>query len=166
METTERLGLPLLSPGQSQKELVHNEALLVLDAIVAGAVEEPPRITAPSNPQSGQAFIVAQSATGEWSGKDGQVAIFTVAGWRFQKPVDGQSMYVRVAGVRATYQAGVWDVGAVSASSLVIGGQRVVGSRSGAIAEPVGGATIDAQARVSIAAILSALRSHGLIASA
>ena len=33
MEITERLGLPLLNPGQSQKEIFHNEALLVLDAV-------------------------------------------------------------------------------------------------------------------------------------
>ena len=34
METTNRLGLPLLIPGQSQKETVHNEALLALDTLV------------------------------------------------------------------------------------------------------------------------------------
>ncbi len=164
METTERLRLPLLSPGQSQKELVHNEALLLLDAIVAGAVEEGPRSTAPSNPQPGQAFIVAQSATGEWAGKDGQLAIFTAAGWRFQTPAEGQSMYVRTAGVHASYRSGSWEVGGVRANRLVVDGQQVVGSRLSAIAEPAGGATIDAQARASIASILNALRTHGLIA--
>ena len=165
MEITERLGLPLLNPGQSQKEIFHNEALLVLDAVVAGSVEEGPRSAPPSNPQPGQAFIVAQSGTGEWAGKDLQLAIFTTAGWRFQKPAEGQSMYVRSAGVQASYRAGSWELGAVRANSLVIGGEQVVGSRSGTIAEPAGGTTIDAQARASIAAILDALRTHGLIAS-
>ena len=38
MEFTPRLSLPTLIPGQAQKELFHNEALQVLDFLVAGAV--------------------------------------------------------------------------------------------------------------------------------
>ena len=38
MESTQRLRLPLLSPGQAQKEMTHNEALAV---IVPRAMREP-----------------------------------------------------------------------------------------------------------------------------
>lgn len=37
METTARLGLPLLAPGQAQKELFHNEALALVDAATQAA---------------------------------------------------------------------------------------------------------------------------------
>jgi hypothetical protein len=54
-------------------------------------------------------------------------------------------------------------MGAVRGSSLVLGGQQVVGSRGAAIAAPSGGTTIDSQARTTIGLILAALRQHGLI---
>jgi hypothetical protein len=44
-----------------------------------------------------------------------------------------------------------------------VGGQQVVGSQAAAIASPSGGATVDAEARTAIDAILAALRAHGLI---
>ena len=74
-------------------------------------------------------------------------------------------MYVRAAGTSATYWSGNCEVGIVRADNLVIDGQQVVGSRLGPIPGPGGGATIDAQARASIDAILSALRTHGVIIS-
>jgi hypothetical protein len=41
----------------------------------------------------------------------------------------------------------------------------VVGPQAAAIADPDGGAVVDGEARTAIAAILAALRSHGLIAA-
>jgi hypothetical protein len=48
MESTDRFSLPLLVAGQAQKELFHNEALLALDTIVAGAVEKRPATILPT----------------------------------------------------------------------------------------------------------------------
>lgn len=42
--------------------------------------------------------------------------------------------------------------------------EAVVADEQAAITDPAGGATIDAQARTAIIAILNALRAHGLIA--
>ena len=166
MEKTTRLALPLLSPGQSQKELVHNEALLALDTLVAGTVEEGPRTTPPSDPQPGQAYIVAQGASGDWTGLDGKILSFTPAGWRRQDPVEGQCLKVRATGIDAVYRSGAWELGTVRANSVVIGGQQVIGGRLGAVSTPAEGSVVDAEARACIAAILNALISHGLIASA
>lgn len=165
METTTRLRLPLLSAGQSQKEIVHNEALLALDSLVGGSVEDGPRASPPPDPQFGQTFIVAQGAVGEWAGLDGKVLSFGPAGWREREPFEGQSLKVRTTGVEAVYRNGTWEFGIVRASSITVGGQQVVGGRSAAIPLPIGGANIDAEARTCIAALLDALRSHGLIAA-
>jgi Protein of unknown function (DUF2793) len=165
METTNRLGLPLLSPGQSQKEIVHNEALLALDTLVGGLVEEPPRTSPPSNPQPGETYIVADGAVGEWAGLSGKILTFTEAGWRQQNPVEGQSLLIRSTGVRATFLGGAWELGLVRATSVMVGGVQVVGSRSVAIASPVGGTVVDTEARTCMAQMLNALRAHGLIAS-
>lgn len=165
METTERLLLPMLIPGQAQKELFHNEALHRLDAIVAGAVEEPPRDDPPQFPSNGSCYLVGSSPLGEWSLHAEEVAMFSSAGWRFVAPVAGMSLMVKTSGTFATYGSAGWEFGTVRASRVLVEGEQVIGARAGAIAGPAGGITIDAEARNTLEQILSALRQHGLIAT-
>ncbi len=150
--------------GQSQKELFHNEALQMLDTIVAAAVEEPRRNDPPATPLAGQCFIVGAAPTGAWLGNASALAAFSAAGWRIVEPVDGLQAWVKSTSTWATFHAGAWELGALRAVRLMIGGLQVVGARSGAVANVAGGTTVDAEARAAIAALLSAMRGHGLIA--
>jgi hypothetical protein len=163
MSGSPRLGLPFLSVGQAQKEFAHNEALQILDLLVAGAVEEPPGTTPPTSPALGGCYIVAPGATGEWAGKALCVADWTSGGWRFIPPAEGMNLYVRSTATAASFRNGIWEVGQVRGAALIIGDEQVVGSRAGAIPSPTGGTTIDGEARASVDAILIALRQHGLI---
>jgi hypothetical protein len=163
VESTERLALPFILPGQAQKEMTHNEALQQLDVIVAGAVEEPPRNSPPGSPTVGSNYIVGSSPTGEWAAISGHLAAYTAAGLRTISPVEGMAVHVRSTGETALYRSGEWEVGRVRGSELVIDGYKVVGARSAAISTPAGGTVIDAEARAAISAILSALRGHGLV---
>jgi hypothetical protein len=157
------LALPLLAAGQAQKEMFHNEALQRLDALVAAAVEEPPRAAPPDVPTSGNCYIVAASPTGAWVGHAHALAAYSTAGWRFIAPVEGLTVHVRSTGVNATYRNGGWAIGILNALSIRIGGQQVVGARSAAISAPTGGSSADAQCRDVVEQILAALRHHGLI---
>jgi hypothetical protein len=163
MNATPRLSLPFISPGQAQKELLHNEALQRLDLLVAAAVEEPPRVSPPEAPQIGQCFLVGTAADGDWAGADGCVAAYTSGGWRTVPPPDGMLVYVRSAGLFAIFRRGAWELGAVHCSSVIVGGEQVVGQPGAPIAGPAGGGTVDAEARTAIDGILSALRAHGLV---
>lgn len=145
--------------------MFHNEALQLLDALVAGAVEEPPRNAPPELPAPGAAYIVGAAPTGAWASQAKAVASFSEGGWRYLAPVDGMTLLVRSTGVHALYRQGAWELGVVRAEILSIGDQQVVGARGVAIAAPAGGTTVDAQARTTIGAILAALRTHGLIAT-
>ena len=58
-----------------------------------------------------------------------------------------------------------WRAGAIRDDGLYQNDEKIVGARQPAIANIGGGAVIDAEARSTIAAILTALRTHGLIAS-
>lgn len=165
MDQSQRLGLPFIAPGQSQKELFHNEALQMLDTIVAAALEEPPRNDPPAAPVSGSCFIVGTAPTGAWAGHGSALAAFSAAGWRFIAPMEGLQAWVRSTSTWAVFQAGAWEVGAVRAARLMAGGVQVVGARAGVIADAAGGTTVDAQARAAIGEILTALRGHGLIAT-
>jgi hypothetical protein len=92
------------------------------------------------------------------------VAAFTSGGWRFIAPVEGMCLHVRSLQIGASYAAGGWKVGTLRGSRLMVEGLQVVGPRSAAIANPSGGAQVDAEARSAISAILASLRAHGLIA--
>lgn len=163
MDVTERLALPFILPGQAQKELTHNEALQQLDLIVAGAIEEPPRNDPPQSPAIGSCFIVGSSPTGEWASLAAYVAGYTSGGWRYIPPADGMRFLVRSSGETAIRAGGVWELGKMRGTEVIIGGQKVVGSRGAAIAAPTAGAIVDVEARATISALLSALRAHGLI---
>lgn len=164
MSATARLQLPLLSTGQSGKEAVVNEGLQRLDALTASAVEEAPRNDPPATPVIGDCYIVGGSPAGEWSGKPGCLAAFTSGGWKLISPVEGINIYVKSEAQHASYRAGSWELGMLRGSSLLIGGQQVVGGRVGPISEPSGGSFEDAEARTAIGQVIAALREHGLIA--
>lgn len=164
-ETTDRLELPLLTAGQAQKELTHNEALVLLSALVQPVVQAIAPPSVPSSPAPGQCWIVGNSPTGAWAGKAGAIACWTQGGWRFVMPFDSMHAWSVADGVAARRIGGSWTIGAERVSALQIGGVQVVGAQQAAIPAPSGGATVDTEARGAIAAILFALRTHGLIAT-
>lgn len=49
-------------------------------------------------------------------------------------------------------------------ASFKVAGNQVVGARQGAVVDPAGGVTVDAQARAQLSALIAACRAHGLIA--
>ena len=149
--------------GLAQKELFHNEALPALDSVVSAAVEGLPLATPPVSPSVGSCYIVGASPTGAWSGQAHKLAAFTSGGWRFVAPFDGLSATVKSSGSTAVYRNGAWEIGKLRGSEVTVDGLKVVGAREAAIAAPAGGSTADLEARAAIAAILAAMRDHGLI---
>ena len=164
-ETTPRLKMPMIVPGQAQKEMSHNDALATLDLLVQGSVVEAGRVTPPTAPTVGQAWIVGTGATGAWSGRADAVAGWTDGGWRFVQPPEGATLWGCDSACFAQFLAGTWSIGVLRGTSLDIGGTAVVGARRSAIGDVTGGTTIDSEARAGIAAILTAMRGHVLIAS-
>lgn len=163
-ETSPRLGLPLLQIGQAQKEMAHNEALMLLDLSVQAVVETVGRDAPPLDPAEGACWIVGTAPTGAWTGQARALAGWTSGGWRFVAARTGLDVWSKADGSVARFDGGVWVTGTISGSRLVLGGNAVVGARQPAIAAPASGTVIDIQARVALGAILLALRNHGLIA--
>lgn len=93
MENTTNLKMPLLVSNQSQKEITHNEALIIIDNILQNGVIDKDLTTPPSNPNSNDIYIVGASATGTWSGKDNQLAFYD-NGWRFIEAREGFTFWV------------------------------------------------------------------------
>ena len=164
-EDSARLALPLLAPGQAQKEMWHNEALALLDIAVQATVEEVGRDAPPPTPQPGQCWIVGASPTGAWTGHAGAIAGWTPGGWRFVAARAGLRARHVASGQEAVCDGAAWQRGDMRAARVLIDGQQVVGARGSAIAVPSGGATIDVEGRACVEMILIAMRNHGLIST-
>jgi hypothetical protein len=153
----------LLAPGQSQKEFFHNEALERIGMLLCPVVEGMPQATPPADPAIGACYLVGQNGTAEWSGQDGAIACFTAGGWRFVAPIEGLGVTMGPTGEPVQWRYGSWEAGIARLQEVRIAGQRVLRERQPAISDPVGGAVIDGESRASLAAVLAALRTHGLI---
>ena len=147
-------GLSITSPGAVQR----------IDLLLCPVVEGPPSATPPTSPPAGSCYLVASGATGAWAGHDGALASLTDAGWKFVAPVEGAQVVDAVSGQMVLRRGDIWESGIVRAQEVRVNGQTVVRQRQAAIADPAGGATVDAECRGVVASILSALRTHGLIA--
>lgn len=152
MTQTDRLELPTLSTGQAQKEITHNEALVLLDLLVQPVVEGAPIVSPPGTAEAGECYLVADAASGAFAGQDGAMAILTGSGWRFVSAREGFRC-LRTDGAGAfEYRGGQWvETGGSLASPLA------------AIGAPAGGSVVDVEARLAIDAILAGLRTHKII---
>lgn len=158
-----RLNLPFLSSGQAQKEITHNEALLLLDIITQATCRGEPSNVPPDDVALGDTFICGPEPTGAWAGRRDALACWTEGGWRFVDAFEGLKVTAVESGRTRQFREGKWQAGRVYASELLIDGQRVVGARRAAVQNPTGGSTIDAEARRCLIDILDALRAHGLV---
>lgn len=166
MPQSPRLGLPLLSAGQAQKEITHNEALVLMDALLHGCCSGAPSNNPPQSPEPGQSYICGSEPTGAWTGRSNGLACWTESGWRFVEPFDGICIVDRSSGREWSYLGGEWSTGIVKASEVRIDGLKVLGKQQPSIAGVSGGTTIDTEARNVLTQVLMTLRSHGLIAPA
>lgn len=162
-ETSARFTLPLLLPGQAQKEAYHNEALTLVDAALHACVEEAALSLPPSAPLEGQTWLVGAAATGAWAGKTDRLAIWTAGGWRFVAPVPGMLVWNLDAGYWLHWTGADWSDGALPVAAIKIGGQQVLGPRLADVPNPSGGTIIDVEARAAIDSLIATLKSHGLI---
>lgn len=128
--------------GQSQKEGYVYEITARLDALLHCAVEAE-QAAPPTAPVDGQCWLIASGASGEWSGKAGQIAIRQSGNWLYAQPRDGMRLFNRANNQDVLFNTG-WQAASRPAA-------------------PSGGTTIDAEARSAIAAIVASLTTAGII---
>lgn len=162
-EATPRHNLPYIIPGQAQKEMTHNEALALLDALVGASVVSAGTDNLPGSPMPGQCWIVGSAPTAEWVGHDDELACWTEGGWRFLTPRTGTRVWVEDQHLWAERTGDGWIIGEVVGQRLVVGGDQVVGPRLSSIAMPTGGAIQDVEVRSALSDVIARLQAHGLI---
>ncbi|QUS36081.1 DUF2793 domain-containing protein [Falsirhodobacter algicola] len=92
-DTTTILGLPLLQPAQAQKHVTHNEALLMLDALVQPAVAER-RSDPPPAPEDGDRILVGDDPTAAFAAHAQAIAVRQNGSWSFLAPRPGWRVHV------------------------------------------------------------------------
>lgn len=107
-DTTPNLGLPYIMAAQSQKHVVHNEAIRALDAIVQLCVLDRSLSAPPSSPAEGARYIVGGSPTGTWGGHAHEVAAFQDGAWMFYVPLEGWIAWVADEDIAVVWSGSAW----------------------------------------------------------
>ncbi len=162
MAETARHAFPLLSAGQAQKEVTHNEALSQIDRLLHVAVVTRGLSVPPAAPVANAAYIVGPGPDGSWVGQAGRLASHDGFGWVFTNPVRGCVAWIIDEGCFAIFDTS-WSNGDWPAKGISIAGRRLLAAPAVAVAAPAGGTIVDIEARATIAALLVALRNQGLI---
>jgi len=108
MTTTPRLVVTELNANDSQPEVVVNSALRVYDALIQTGIEDRDLTAPPGSPVDGALYIVGAGATGVWAGRDGAIAQYYDAAWRFFNPAEGWRVYVRDEDLWVVLDSGAW----------------------------------------------------------
>jgi hypothetical protein len=113
---------------------------------VHASVEAGPLATPPISPVEGQCWIVGAAPADAWIGRENAIALWTAGGWRFAEARGGMQVTCLADGTRLRFDGAAWA------------GPGVVGT-------PVGGSTIDSEARNAIATLIVHLAAQGLLIS-
>lgn len=112
-----------------------------MHCLVCGEASSPPE-----NALENDAWIVGADASGDWSGRDGAIALSRGSGWAFVIPRDGLRVFDASRGAEMLF-FGLWRK-----ASLPV--------------EPLGGTSVDGEARTAINDLVSALQALGILPSA
>lgn len=107
-ENSHHLDLPYIMPSQAQKHVTHNEALRMLDAIVHLSVESAENTEPPPSANDGERHIVSSPATGEWSGRENEIAAFVDGAWTYFAPQAGWLAWHRGTNELLVFGEGEW----------------------------------------------------------
>ena len=143
---TRRHRLPLLAVSQPEKEITHNEALVLIDALLHMSVEQTLSLApAATDNDFGKCWLIGEGAGGLWANKSGHIALW-VGSWRFVAPVEGMRLWDKSSGCYCLYVASQWSSAPV-------------------ILDPTGGTVVDSEARVALGMILQFFRGMGMFAT-
>jgi hypothetical protein len=118
MANTLHIGLTLVEQVQAQKEVIINQALMRMDALLNTGATSRVLDAPPGSPLAGDLYIVGNSPSGAWLGKALQIAYFEQL-WRFIVPRAGMTLWV-VGDLQACGDANtIYQVNRATFNSLV-----------------------------------------------
>lgn len=108
MANTAKLNLPLISASQSQKSVTHNESLDNLDIFVMPSIKDRDLTAPPGGESEGDTYIPTSTATGDWAGKEDQIAAFQNGAYAFYPPSEGWVVWIDDENMSIVYDGAAW----------------------------------------------------------
>ena len=109
MSDTPNLKLPHIEAAQAQKHVTHNEALRTLDAIIQLGVLDRDAASPPGSPNDGDRYLIASGSSGDWTGKEQQIAVWQDGIWVFLEPRPGWLCWVIDEDVLTVWNGTGWQ---------------------------------------------------------
>jgi hypothetical protein len=97
MTTSINLGIPYISPNQSQPDVTHNDALVMIQVLLSTGVWQVGLNTPPGSPENGDAYIVGTSPTGVWVGKENCIAAYYQDQWYYVPGFDSDGTQITMS---------------------------------------------------------------------
>ena len=107
--STPRFALPYIQASQAQKEVTHNEALLMVDALVSLSLEDRHLSAPPISPQNGQVWFINGAGSGAWNGQSSKLAHYDSGQWYFYVVPDGLRAWIKDEAGYFVYSGGSWS---------------------------------------------------------
>jgi hypothetical protein len=107
--STPRFALPYIQASQAQKEVTHNEALLMVDALVSLSLEDRHLSAPPVSPQNGQVWFINGAGSGAWSGQSNKLAHYDSGQWYFYVIPDGLRAWIKDEAGYFVYSGSSWS---------------------------------------------------------
>jgi hypothetical protein len=107
--STPRFAFPYIQTSQAQKEVTHNEALLMVDALVSLSLEDRHLSAPPSSPQNGQVWFINGAGSGAWNGQSNKLAHYDSGQWYFYVIPDGLRAWIKDEAGYFVYSGSSWS---------------------------------------------------------
>jgi hypothetical protein len=91
---TNQVGLDYLVENQNAAEILVNEGLDKIDALIRLSIKDRDLATPPGSPAHGDRYIVATSPTGLWAGQAGKLAVWFNTAWKFFTVKEGWELWI------------------------------------------------------------------------
>jgi hypothetical protein len=96
MTTSIYLGIPYIDTNQSQPDVTHNDALVMIQVLLANGVWQIGLNTPPSSPVNGDAYVIGTSPSGIWVGKDNCIAAYYQDQWYYIPGFDSDGTQIEM----------------------------------------------------------------------
>jgi hypothetical protein len=107
--STPRFAFPYIQTSQAQKEVTHNEALLMVDALVSLSLEDRHLSAPPVSPQHGQVWFINGAGSGAWNGQSSKLGHYDSGQWYFYVVPDGLRAWIKDEAGYFVYSGGSWS---------------------------------------------------------
>ncbi len=103
-----KYGVDLLSTSQESAPADANLLWKMLAAFTPQPKVIDETTTPPGSPSEGDVYIVTATATGDWTGQEGDFAIYLDSEWKFVTPDEGMTKYVADTNSHEVYDGSSW----------------------------------------------------------